>query len=159
MDKEVKSNNYDSKIHRLIMKHNTHNQRSKFNLYLYKKPFRSALIESLFTTFGLIILFVLLGLIPTEQSVLLNRFFIFILAIFIGYMVIWNVTPQLHTPLMSVTNAISGIIIVGSMLGLRSDAFFEANSICSFIGVFFASINVFGGFIVTQRMLNMFKSF
>lgn len=71
---------------------------------------------------------------------------------------IWNVTPSLHTPLMAVTNAISGIIIVGSMLELESTLFLEAKSICGLIGVFFASINVFGGFLVTQRMLDMFKS-
>lgn len=88
----------------------------------------------------------------------MNRFFIFILAIFIGYMVIWNVTPALHTPLMSVTNAISGIIIVGSMLELNSVSFIDEMSICGIIGVFFASINIFGGFIVTQKMLNMFRS-
>lgn len=73
-------------------------------------------------------------------------------------MVIWNVTPALHTPLMSVTNAISGIIIVGSMLELNSVSFLDDTSICGLIGVFFASINVFGGFIVTQKMLNMFKA-
>lgn len=71
-------------------------------------------------------------------------------------MVIWNVTPALHTPLMSVTNAISGIIVVGCLLELRSEKFFEGNSICGFIGVFFASINVFGGFSVTQKTLKMF---
>jgi len=116
----------------------------------------SSLKDSLITATGLIIVFVVLGLIPDSQSVLLNRFFIFILAIFIGYMVIWNVTPALHTPLMSVTNAISGIIVVGCLLELRSEHFFEGNSICGFIGVFFASINIFGGFSVTQKTLKMF---
>ena len=124
------------------------------NSYINRSAFRaSALTAAL-----LIILFVILGLIPGSHSVLLNRIFVFILAIFIGYMVIWNVTAQLHTPLMSVTNAISGIIIVGSMFELKSDPFITGGSICGLIGVFFASINIFGGFIVTQRMLNMFKS-
>lgn len=72
-------------------------------------------------------------------------------------MVIFNVTAALHTPLMSVTNAISGIIVVGSMLELKSDDAFDAMSICGMIGIFFASINIFGGFYVTQRMLNMFQ--
>jgi len=71
-------------------------------------------------------------------------------------MVIWGVTPALHTPLMSVTNAISGIIVIGCMLQLTSNPFFVDYSICGFIGAFFASINVFGGFIVTQKMINMF---
>ena len=86
---------------------------------------------------------------------------IFILSIFIGYLIIWNVTPSLHTPLMSVTNAISGIIVVGCMITLINkkghSAFLEGYSTLAFFGVFFASINVFGGFIVTQRMLNMFR--
>ena len=73
-------------------------------------------------------------------------------------MIVWNVTPALHTPLISVTNAISGIIIVGGMIELSSPTFFNASSLCAFIACFFASINIFGGFIVTQRMLNMFKS-
>lgn len=118
----------------------------------------SAFRSSALAAAGLIIFFVILGLIPVDHSVLLNRIFIFVLAIFIGYMVIWNVTAQLHTPLMSVTNAISGIIIVGSMLELKSDPLVTAGSACGLVGVFFASINIFGGFIVTQRMLNMFKS-
>lgn len=81
---------------------------------------------------------------------------VFVLAIFVGYHVVWNVTPALHTPLMSVTNAISGIIIVGAMLAAGpQDANFA--SIVGFIAVVLASINVFGGFMVTQRMLEMFK--
>lgn len=82
----------------------------------------------------------------------------FILAIVIGYMVIWNVTPALHTPLMSVTNAISGIIVIGAMICLSpTSGIMDAVSILGILGVFFASINVVGGFVVTQRMLNMFQ--
>ncbi|MGL4603816.1 MAG: proton-translocating transhydrogenase family protein [Iodobacter sp.] len=84
---------------------------------------------------------------------------IFILAIFVGYHVVWNVTPALHTPLMAVTNAISGIIIVGAMLQVV-DINAQQISITSVLGalaIFLASINIFGGFLVTQRMLAMFK--
>jgi NAD(P) transhydrogenase subunit alpha len=81
---------------------------------------------------------------------------IFILACFVGYYVVWKVTPALHTPLMSVTNAISGVIMVGSMLAASSDTWNVA-SILGLVGVFVASINIFGGFIVTRRMLEMFK--
>lgn len=81
---------------------------------------------------------------------------IFILACFVGYYVVWKVTPALHTPLMSVTNAISGVIVVGAMLSAGS-AIWEAGSILGLVAVFVASINIFGGFIVTTRMLSMFK--
>jgi NAD(P) transhydrogenase subunit alpha len=73
----------------------------------------------------------------------------------VGYYVVWNVTHALHTPLMSVTNAISGIIVVGAMTQLASDDY--AVKIVAFVAVLLASINVFGGFTVTARMLNMFK--
>ena len=81
---------------------------------------------------------------------------IFVLAVYVGYHVVWNVTPALHTPLMAVTNAISAIVIVGAMLaaGLTED------SLARFMGVFavaLAAVNVFGGFLVTRRMLEMFK--
>ncbi len=81
---------------------------------------------------------------------------IFILACFVGYYVVWKVTPALHTPLMSVTNAISGVIMIGSMLAASSDVWNVA-SILGLVAVFVASINIFGGFIVTRRMLEMFK--
>jgi len=85
-------------------------------------------------------------------------FYIFILACFIGYMVVWGVTPSLHTPLISLTNAISGIIIVGAILVAGFSASDGAYSeIIGFIAVTLASINIFGGFIVTQRMLAMFQ--
>ncbi len=85
---------------------------------------------------------------------------IFVLAIFVGYHVVWNVTPALHTPLMAVTNAISGIIVVGAMLQVV-DINAQQITLTSALGavaVFLASINIFGGFLVTQRMLDMFKS-
>ena len=84
---------------------------------------------------------------------------IFILAIFVGYFVVWSVTSALHTPLMSVTNAISGIIIVGALIALGS-ASNETTGISKwlgFIAIIIASINIFGGFVVTWRMLAMFK--
>lgn len=81
---------------------------------------------------------------------------IFILSCFVGYYVVWKVTPALHTPLMSVTNAISGVIIVGSMLAAGS-AMWDSASILGLLAVFLAAINIFGGFIVTTRMLEMFK--
>ena len=81
---------------------------------------------------------------------------VFVLACFIGYHVIWNVTPALHTPLMAVTNAISGIIVVGALLIVASETG-DWVAIVGFFGVTLASINVFGGFMVTKRMLAMFK--
>ena len=81
---------------------------------------------------------------------------VFVLAIFVGYHVVWNVTPALHTPLMSVTNAISGIIIVGAMLAAGPEKF-DIGTVLGLIAVTLAAVNVFGGFLVTQRMLDMFK--
>ena len=88
------------------------------------------------------------------------RLSIFILSIFVGYYVIWSVTPSLHTPLMSVTNAISSVIIVGAIIAasnLSLNVSFELSNIFGFIAIFFASINIFGGFLVTQRMLQMYQ--
>ena len=84
---------------------------------------------------------------------------IFVLAIFVGYHVVWTVTPALHTPLMSVTNAISGIVIVGAMLQTVNidGGTLNLTSILGTIAVFLTSINIFGGFMVTRRMLEMFK--
>ena len=81
---------------------------------------------------------------------------VFVLSCFVGYHVIWNVTPALHTPLMAVTNAISGIIVVGALLIVASETG-RWVEIVGFLGVLLASINVFGGFMVTKRMLDMFK--
>ena len=81
---------------------------------------------------------------------------IFVLACFVGYYVVWRVTPALHTPLMAITNAISGIIVIGAIITLGPKTFTIAH-ILGFLGIVIASINIFGGFIVTQRMLSMFK--
>lgn len=88
-----------------------------------------------------------------------TSFTIFVLAVFVGYHVVWNVTPALHTPLMAVTNAISGIIIVGAMLQVVdiNGETLTITSVLGAVGIFLASINIFGGFLVTQRMLDMFK--
>lgn len=83
--------------------------------------------------------------------------YVFVLACFIGYYVIWGVTPSLHTPLVSLTNAISGIIIVGALLVTGLEEAGVAAEIMGFFAVLLASINVFGGFLVTNRMLAMFK--
>ena len=81
---------------------------------------------------------------------------IFVLAIYVGYHVVWNVTPALHTPLMAVTNAISAIIIVGAMMaGALTET--AMGQLMGFLAITLASVNVFGGFLVTRRMLEMFK--
>jgi len=81
---------------------------------------------------------------------------IFVLAIYVGYHVVWNVTPALHTPLMAVTNAISAIIIVGAMMaGALTET--ALGQLMGFLAITLASVNVFGGFLVTRRMLEMFK--
>ena len=88
------------------------------------------------------------------------RLSIFILSIFIGYFVVWSVTPSLHTPLMSVTNAISSVIIVGAIIASFSsldENNISFSNILGFIAVTLAAINIFGGFLVTQRMLQMYK--
>jgi H+-translocating NAD(P) transhydrogenase subunit alpha len=81
---------------------------------------------------------------------------IFVLAVFVGYHVVWRVTPALHSPLMSVTNAVSSVIIVGALIA-AGPAGFSFSKVMGFVAVVLASINIFGGFIVTQRMLQMFK--
>jgi NAD(P) transhydrogenase subunit alpha len=83
-------------------------------------------------------------------------FSIFVLAVFVGYYVVWNVTPALHSPLMGVTNAISSVIIVGALIA-AGPVDMSLSKLFGFIAVILASINIFGGFIVTQRMLQMFK--
>jgi len=88
---------------------------------------------------------------------ILGALYIFVLACFIGYYVIWGVTPALHTPLVALTNAISGIIIVGALLVTGLDNVGQYAEIFGFIAVLLASINIFGGFFVTHRMLSMFK--
>jgi NAD(P) transhydrogenase subunit alpha len=96
-------------------------------------------------------------------------FTVFVLAVFVGYFVVWSVTPALHTPLMSVTNAISGIIVVGALIAVGAELVaitpepgaagegLSVPKVLGFLAVMLASVNIFGGFIVTQRMLGMFK--
>ena len=88
------------------------------------------------------------------------RLAIFVLAIFIGYFVVWAVTPALHTPLMSVTNAISSVIVVGALLAVGVSLTAGGNwvsKVFGFLALILASVNIFGGFLVTQRMLAMYK--
>ena len=88
------------------------------------------------------------------------RLSIFVLSIFIGYYVVWSVTPSLHTPLMSVTNAISSVIIVGAIIAaanLSLNVGFKLSNMLGFAAILLAAINIFGGFLVTQRMLRMYK--
>ena len=88
------------------------------------------------------------------------RLSIFILSIFVGYYVVWSVTPSLHTPLMSVTNARSSVIIGGAIIAALAgslDIVFEISNIFGFLAILLAAINIFGGFLVTQRMLQMYK--
>ena len=95
-----------------------------------------------------------------EIDPLIFRLSIFILSIFVGYYVVWSVTPSLHTPLMSVTNAISSVIIVGAIiaaLSSTSENIFNTSSIFGFLAIILAAVNIFGGFLVTQRMLQMYK--
>lgn len=88
-------------------------------------------------------------------SAFLGHFTVFVLSVFVGWQVIWNVSHSLHTPLMSVTNAISGIILIGGILNVESEL--SLSSILALVAVFVASINIFGGFMVTHRMLKMFQ--
>jgi len=88
------------------------------------------------------------------------RLSIFILSIFVGYYVVWSVTPSLHTPLMSVTNAISSVIIVGAIIAAlanNTENILNSSSIFGFLAIILSAINIFGGFLVTQRMLSMYK--
>ena len=88
------------------------------------------------------------------------RLSIFILSIFVGYYFVWSVTPSLNTPLMSVTNAISSVIIVGAIiaaLAVSSQNIFDVSNIFGYLAIILAAVNIFGGFLVTQRMLQMYK--
>ena len=92
----------------------------------------------------------------SEPGFFVNGLTIFVLACFVGYYVVWRVTPALHSPLMAVTNAISSVIIVGALIAAGPDRF-GFSSFMGFLGVLLAAVNIFGGFIVTQRMLAMYK--
>jgi NAD(P) transhydrogenase subunit alpha len=95
-----------------------------------------------------------------EVSPLVYQVMVFVIAIFVGYYVVWAVTPALHTPLMSVTNAISSVIVVGALLAVGV-SFVSSGSVLAklfgFLALTMAAVNIFGGFLVTQRMLGMYK--
>jgi NAD(P) transhydrogenase subunit alpha len=98
---------------------------------------------------------------PAAEAATHGNFFIigltvFVLACFVGYYVVWRVTPALHSPLMAVTNAVSSVIIVGALIA-AGPAGFGFSKVMGFLAVILASVNIFGGFLVTQRMLSMFK--
>jgi len=97
----------------------------------------------------------LLGVGSVAPPAFLAHFTVFVLACILGYMVIWNVTPALHTPLMSVTNAISGIIVIGALLQVSGNS--GMVTFLAAISILIATINIAGGFLVTQRMLKMFR--
>ena len=92
----------------------------------------------------------------SHGSLFVSFLTVFVLAVFVGYYVVWRVTPALHSPLMSVTNAISSVIIVGALIAAGPEGV-SFSKVMGFIAVILASVNIFGGFIVTQRMLQMFK--
>jgi NAD(P) transhydrogenase subunit alpha len=94
--------------------------------------------------------------VETSHSFFITGLTVFILACFVGYYVVWRVTPALHSPLMAVTNAVSSVIIVGALLA-AGPIEFTASKILGLVAVGLASINIFGGFIVTQRMLQMYR--
>jgi NAD(P) transhydrogenase subunit alpha len=95
-----------------------------------------------------------------DVSPFVYQLMVFVVAIFVGYYVVWSVTPALHTPLMSVTNAISSVIVVGALLAAGVGLVAEGSLLAKTFGVLalvMASVNIFGGFLVTQRMLGMYK--
>ncbi|MEM9270030.1 MAG: proton-translocating transhydrogenase family protein, partial [Pseudomonadota bacterium] len=96
-----------------------------------------------------------IGMIPGMPASFMQHFIVFVLSVFIGFQVIWNVAHSLHTPLMAVTNAISSIIILGALIQIGSSGILI--TILAALGVFMASVNIFGGFLVTRRMLAMFQ--
>ena len=117
---------------------------------------------------GLAALALLLALLPApalavggaDVSPVTYQFMVFVIAIFVGYYVVWSVTPALHTPLMSVTNAISSVIVVGALLAVGVPLIAAGSGLAKtfgFLALTMASVNIFGGFLVTQRMLGMYK--
>lgn len=96
------------------------------------------------------------SLMEITASPFVQQLSIFVLAIFVGYFVVWSVTPALHTPLMSVTNAISSVIVVGALIAAGPDGF-SASKVLGVIAIGLAAVNIFGGFAVTGRMLAMYK--
>ena len=110
--------------------------------------------STIYSLVGIGIFLLLLG--KVAPSDFMGHFTVFVLSIFIGWQVIWNVSHALHTPLMAVTNAISGIIVIGGLLQTQ-DNLSSPMTIIAFIAILVASINIVGGFFVTHRMLKMFK--
>jgi NAD(P) transhydrogenase subunit alpha len=96
------------------------------------------------------------GINTAHEPTLIMLFTVFVLAVFVGYYVVWNVTAALHSPLMSVTNAISSVIIVGALIA-AGPLDINFSKVMGFVAVVLASINIFGGFIVSQRMLQMYR--
>ena len=95
-----------------------------------------------------------------DVSPFVYQFTVFVIAIFVGYYVVWSVTPALHTPLMSVTNAVSSVIVVGALLAVGVSGVAAGSNwakLFGFLALVMASVNIFGGFLVTQRMLAMYK--
>ena len=95
-----------------------------------------------------------------DVSPFVYQFTVFVIAIFVGYYVVWSVTPALHTPLMSVTNAVSSVIVVGALLAVGVSGVASGSNwakLFGFLALVMASVNIFGGFLVTQRMLAMYK--
>jgi NAD(P) transhydrogenase subunit alpha len=92
-----------------------------------------------------------------EVDPFIYRFSMFVMAVFVGYYVVWSVTPALHTPLMSVTNAISSVIVVGALLAVGIEAAGVEAKAFGFLALVMAAVNIFGGFLVTSRMLAMYK--
>ena len=119
----------------------------KVDVEVKKKSFPLA-----FFILSVVLLAALGSVAPTS---FMNHFTVFVLSCFVGYMVVWNVTPALHTPLMSVTNAVSSIIIIGALTQISSDSIISV--VLASVAIFIASINIFGGFAVTRRMLEMFR--
>ncbi|MDR1551468.1 MAG: proton-translocating transhydrogenase family protein [Holosporaceae bacterium] len=91
------------------------------------------------------------------MSANINELMVFVLACFVGYYVVWRVTPALHAPLMSVTNAISSVIVISALIAAVQQPKGSMSGICGYVAIFLAAINIFGGFAVTHRMLGMFR--
>jgi NAD(P) transhydrogenase subunit alpha len=118
-----------------------------------KEPKKAGRTAPALGAIGGVLLLVFIGLFSPQEF--LGHFTVFVLACVVGYYVVWNVTHSLHTPLMSVTNAVSGIIVVGALLQIGHEI--NVVTVLSFIGILIATIKVVGGFTVTQRMLKMFS--
>jgi len=125
-------------------------------MYRYKNKKKSFIPDSVKQFIPLVIAgLALFGIGSVAPASFMTHFTVFVLACFIGYQVIWNVSASLHTPLMSVTNAISGIIVIGALVQVSSPTL--NISILAGLAILIASINIAGGFLVTRRMLEMFR--